>query len=626
MNGQDIKQEVQQATDIVRLIGEHVALRPRGKEFVGLCPFHDDKRPSLNVSPAKQIYKCFSCGEGGDVFSFVMEYHKMGFRDALQHLAERANITLPKFAGGPDDPSSGPSPRQRIAKANEQAQAFFRRVLQDPQHGRIARDYLAERGISDDMIGAFGIGYAPDRWDGMVEAIGRRGWDRRAFAMAGLIADRSSGDGQYDRFRHRLMFPICDGMGRPIAFGGRVLDGGTIEDKSDAKYLNSPETPLFNKSATLFGLHLARKPIIDSRTAVVVEGYTDVIACHQAGLGNVVATLGTALTDQHAQPLRPLCDRVVLVFDADEAGQRAADRAVEVFFREPLDVCVAVLPDRLDPADLLAQDDGAERWAAVIERAADAMQFQFQRFAAQFEAIDTLAGRRKLAEQYLQLLGRLGFRQLDPMRRAMVIPRLADLLRLSPEVVDDLLRRASATGPAGQRGAAEATSVDAPPSPRTLAERQIVGCLLEQSEAFEMVLADGRPLQELLSPDDLTDPAARSVFAAILDRRRQSLPMHTGDLRVMLDDEMLIRQALDWAMDIERTTDGRADRIESLLQEAAGAVLRGRAEHDYQEQVSTLRNQAAQQQAQDAEAERLALAVAHRRAHPSTGRIPRIRN
>ena len=323
---EDQKIQVQQATDIVRLIGEQVSLRPKGKEFAGLCPFHDDKNPSMFVSPAKQIYKCFSCGAGGDVFTFVTQYHKMTFPEALSFLAERAGIRL-EARGGRGGGEAKQGERGRISQANTLAVGFFRALYRHAEHGRSGREYVAKRGISPEMVEAFEIGYAPDRWDGLSMTIAQKNWDLGAFELAGLVKARERGgepasgeaSGHYDRLRHRLIFPIFDAIGRPIAFGGRKL-----READEPKYLNSPETALFNKSATLYGLHLAKKPIIDSRTAVIVEGYTDVIACHQAGVRNVVATLGTALTAEHVRELRRYAEQVVLVFDGDAAVRKPA--------------------------------------------------------------------------------------------------------------------------------------------------------------------------------------------------------------------------------------------------------------------------------------------------------------
>jgi DNA primase len=441
----DLKEKVQAATDIVRLIGEQVALRPKGREFVGLCPFHDDKSPSMFVNPAKQIYKCFSCGAGGDAFSFQMNYHKMTFPEAIRHLAERAGIAIE------DDRSTGagdgrPSDRKRIAAANEQALGFFRTLLKHPEHGRIARDYIDKRGISPQMVTDFQVGYAPDRWDGLATMVGGKGWDRQAFELAGLLKPRREGNGVYDALRHRLIFPICDSLGRPIAFGGRKL-----RDEDEPKYLNSPETVLFNKSRTLYGLHLAKKDIIASRTAVIVEGYVDVIACHQAapgGVRNVVATLGTALTAEHVAELRRYAERVVLIFDADAAGEKAADRAVELFLTGDLDVCIAELPHgpggaKMDPGEMLFLEEGPDLWLGAISAAKDALEYQFDRVRRQLDAASGVTGRQRVAEEFLTRVGQMGIARSGSLRRALVIQRLAGLLHMGEAQIDGLLKAAA---------------------------------------------------------------------------------------------------------------------------------------------------------------------------------------
>ena len=234
--GNDQKLQIQQATDIVRLIGEQISLQPKGKEFVGLCPFHNDKRPSLSVSPAKQIYKCFACSAGGDVFSFVMNYHKMTFPETLKYLAERAGIKLESAKRSWGEQAESATDRQQIVRANELAVRYYASVLKQPD-SRVARDYIQQRGISAAMVEVFQIGYAPDQWDGLSLVIGQRGWDRRGFELAGLISQRKQGNGHYDRLRHRLIFPILDALGRPVAFGGR-----RIREEDEPKYLNSPET------------------------------------------------------------------------------------------------------------------------------------------------------------------------------------------------------------------------------------------------------------------------------------------------------------------------------------------------------------------------------------------------
>ncbi len=625
----DAKRQVLEATDIVRMIGEHVALRPRGKEFIGLCPFHDDKNPSMYVSPVKQIYKCFSCGAGGDVFSFTMDYHKMSFPEAMKHLADRAGIQLPDRPSGGGAASGGggstSDDKQRIAAANANALQFFRTLLGHEEYGKIARDYLASRSISDQMIETFAIGYAPDRWDGLAQTIDSRKWDRRGFEMAGLITNRPTGDGCYDRFRHRLIFPILDGTGRPIAFGGRVLAGNTRDDASDAKYLNSPETPVFNKSATLYGLHAAKQPIIRSHTAVIVEGYTDVIACHQAGVCNVVATLGTALTRQHAQALRHFCDRVVLVFDADEAGQKAADRALEVFFGERMDVSIVVLPEGLDPADLLSRDEGVDQWNDAIANAADAMAFHFARVRHAAEQVDTLAGKQRIYEDYIRRIAQLGASQLAPERRGMVIHQIAGLMHLDAATVDEMLRKAAPRRAYTATQTEQSTEQAPTPTDRIHAERLIVGCVLAQPNLFHETMPDGRSFDEAIVPSDLEHEDLRNVYQVVHDHLAESEMMTIADIRMKLEDDALVRLASDLQLEAERLTEQSSDRLAATLAAAYKALSQLQQDKEYEWNKMKLR----EEQPVDEDditvlARRLDLARQHAQTHPSAKRTPRV--
>ncbi|MAE60700.1 MAG: DNA primase [Planctomycetaceae bacterium] len=614
MNNDDVKRQVQQATDIVALIGEQVSLRARGREFVGLCPFHDDKKPSLNVVPAKQIFKCFACGAGGDVFSFVIDYHKMTFPEAMRHLADRANIRLPAYRGQRD--GDGPSMRERLLGANQQALQYFQRQLQDDQAGQAARQYIASRRISDEMVRDFQFGYAPDGWEHLVNAIAANRWDGATFEQLGLIGARDNGSGYFDRLRHRLIFPICDALGRPVAFGGRKL-----REEDEPKYLNSPETALFNKSATLFGLDLAKKPIIDAHTAVIVEGYTDVIACHQAGARNVVATLGTALTVEHARELRRFCDRAILIFDADEAGQKAADRALEVFFHEPLDIQIGILPDGLDPADLLAKDNGLSMWKQSCDDAVDVMTFAFGRLVDAYDQTDTMAGRQRLVEDYLRRLVQLGYRQLDPIRRGMVIPRLTDLLRIDAGALNDVIRKIG--------GATRSRETDVAPesaaklNARRRAEQQLVGCLLNRPELFHATMPDGRSLDESVLPDDMEHEPTRVIYEVVHQWLVDHEPSEEMTLRGMMDGEREFRDALDLQDEADRLNDSDPTRIEQNLRNAAAVICQTRADEAYAQQQQHVRD-AEEVDDDERDSRRLAMAVAHARANPSAARIPRV--
>ena len=429
------RDRVRDRADIVRIVGEHLRLIPKGREFVGLCPFHDDHSPSMSVVPAKQIFHCFSCGAGGDVFTFVQKYHRMEFREALEYLAERVGIELTRAAQEPKGGAAGPGRRDVIA-ANAFALAFFRKCLTHEAAGKLARDAIASRGIAPEMVEAFMLGAAPDNWEGLATAAQKHGISPAALVAAGLAKPRATGGGHFDMFRKRLIFPIADQAGRPIAFGARKLD-----PDDEPKYLNSPESAVFNKSATLYGLAQAARTIQKTGRAIITEGYTDTIACHQAGFTNAVATLGTAFTTEHARLLRRLCDTVVLVFDADEAGQRAADRATEVLFAVDLDVKVALPPEgglAKDPDELLKQPGGPQAFAAALDGAIDLLAFRYQRLGARLREAGPAAVQRAVEEE-LSTLSDLGLRQASPIRRQLVLRTLAGVTGLTPGLLAQLL-------------------------------------------------------------------------------------------------------------------------------------------------------------------------------------------
>jgi DNA primase len=428
--GNQDRDRVLAATDLVALIGEHLQLRPKGREHVGLCPFHEDSRPSFSVVTHKErpFYNCFACGEAGSAIDFMMKFHRMSFPEALQELARRANIELSTTFEETKDGTS----RKELLAASERAAKWYRRLLLDESDGRLARETLEARGITEEMSERFMLGVAPDAWDGLARKVvdlskhARMG-DRpdiafEAFVATALLRPRKERDGHYDTFRNRLIFPIADEFGHPIAFGGRAIAPG-----DEPKYLNSPENPLFDKSRTLYAYHLAKKTIIDEGHAIVVEGYTDAIACHQAGITNVVATLGTALTRHHASRLERICNRVTLVFDGDVAGQRAADRAVEVFFNSKIDLAICTLPDGEDPDGLLKEAEGEQRFRAALEGARDVLDHLVQGFRKSWTESTGVSARQQSIEAMLDRLTGLGFDTLDTVRRHLILDRIASL-------------------------------------------------------------------------------------------------------------------------------------------------------------------------------------------------------
>jgi DNA primase len=586
---------VRDATDLVGLISEHVALRQRGREYIGLCPFHEDHRPSFAVVTHKgnAFYKCHACGAGGDCFTFVTRLHKMDFPEALRFLAERAGIELTPRAGAPR--SDGPTLTD-LRNAAQFACEFFQRTLREPVAGLAARDAIANRGIRDEMVERFMIGAAPDGYDGFLKTLRGKSTAIETAASIGLLKRRDD-QRVYDAFRNRLIFPICDEVGRPVAFGGRIIDPA-----DSPKYLNSAESRLFQKSRTLFGLHVAKHAIGRSKQAIVTEGYTDVIACHQAGIENVVGTLGTALTREHAHQLSRLCDTVVLVFDGDEAGKRAADRAVQIFFAEPVDVRICVLPDNADPDDLLRQPDGVKRFNDAVERGVDAMRYKLLRMLEQLGEDSGLSARQKHLTTFLGELADLGFGAVQGTRKRFLFTELADLFKLPIREIERAMPRRSARAAVSTN---ESTSgqTDAAPAPdsllatagepfalsraRRLAERDFLALMLfDPTVALEttILLADGeRPVGEAFGVSEFLDPPARRIADVVLPRLR------SGEVPTM--QQILAAVEADDAHDLASSLYFEGQRMAgadeatfSAALRAAATALRNRIDRELYEQ------------------------------------------
>ena len=367
---QSTLEQIRAANDIVDVIGAHMPLKRNGANFVCLCPFHKEKSPSFNVNPSRQIFRCFGCGKGGDVFSFVKEYENLDFMDAVRRLAERARIPLEMD----NDPAARDqrSIKDQLLKLHEAITQRWQQCLAGEAAGQVARDYLERRGVSADAIREFRIGAAPEAWDDTVNWAKSKGFSPELCEAAGLILRRDSG-GWYDRFRGRLMFPICDEQGRVIAFSGRVLQG----DEKQAKYVNSPETPIFSKGRVLFGLDKAKRAILDAGKAILAEGQLDTIACHAAGIRNVVAPQGTAFTADQARVLKRYVDEVVLCFDGDKAGRNAVIRALDPLLAAGLAIRVASIPPPDDP-DSWIRAHGAESFRTLLDRAQGVFDFHLQ--------------------------------------------------------------------------------------------------------------------------------------------------------------------------------------------------------------------------------------------------------
>lgn len=476
-------EQILDATDLVALIGERVALKRVGKEFVGLCPFHNDHRASLTVSPSKRIFKCFSCGAGGDALRFVQMFERVGFRQALELLANRAGIDLAQGSG----PHRDDAQREELRRVMKWARSHFMRNLAQTPAGQAARQYALRRGMTDATLERFGIGFAADAWDDLILAARRAGVPQQALQKAGLI---TTGESQkiYDRFRNRLMFPIADTMGRVLAFGGRTLGD------DPAKYLNSPETELFSKSRVLFAMDQTRLAIAAKKSAIVVEGYLDAVLLVQAGVEYVVATLGTAFADAQIKIIKPYCERLYLCFDGDAAGLRAADRACEIAVRSGLDIRVVILPEGEDPADCI-QRHGPDVFNNYLQTARSALHFKWEQTQTAFESGG--GSRRTAIEAYLAfVVGVCDSGAVDPVEQGLLLGRLSELLGLPAEQVYSYvgaLRRQRRSQKSKTDGAAPADSRSTGPKiPAGLesAVEELLGLLVRSSECMQLVNDD----------------------------------------------------------------------------------------------------------------------------------------
>ncbi len=497
MTPREFAERVREQTDIVRIISDYVALRKRGSNYMALCPFHRERTPSFAVHPVKQIFKCFGCGQGGDVFAFVMRMEGCSWWEAVCLIAEKQGIPIPSLAAhkSTSDREARIEWQRRLAQINAWACEFFERCLHEPK-GEAARVYLAARGISPDAIRRFHLGYAPESWTALSEYLLARRVTREELERSGLVVLREDRRGYYDRFRHRLIFPIRDLQGRIVGFGGRAL--GTEEPK----YLNSPETALYTKGRHLFGLFDARDAIRRMGQAILVEGYFDWLALLEYGIENVVATLGTALTDEHVRLLRRYAERVVLNFDADVAGRQAMSRNLERLIHGGLEVSIVCLPEGEDP-DSFVRRFGAAAYRERIAAAAHYLDFLLDEAlrGAVFPLSPSIQARAlKLVLPYVAGIP-------DAIERSATADRVAGRLGMESALVREAVKRYRRALSAGDRGedVLEPISAEAAPDV-TESERLLLEILLHADDKVRAQL-----LAEL-EPDDVRGLASERIF------------------------------------------------------------------------------------------------------------------
>jgi DNA primase len=456
---QDSVERVKQAADIVEVISAHTDLRRQGARYTGLCPFHDERTPSFSVEPTEKLYHCFGCGVGGDVIKFVEEKDGLNFAEAVELLADRYGVELEREQEDPRAEAKRQR-RRRLEQLLDRAAAFYSSYLWESEEAGKARDYLARRGLREEGLRSFGVGYAPSAWDKLLVRGQRAGFSVEELRGVGLVQRGRSG-GDYDRFRERIMFPIRDRRGRVLGFGGRAM-----REDQGAKYVNTAETEFFHKSQILYGVDQAKAAIAKAGRAVVVEGYTDVLALHQAGIEEAVGVMGTAITEEQVAALSGMVEEVVLALDADAAGQEAMLRAQRVAAGRRMRLRVAAMPAGEDPAEMMAASEGAERFRALLREAEELTAFQVGLVLSRTDVGSPVERDRALAEVAPVLAG-MG----ETAGREDLVRRVAERLDLDPAMVMGRVVAATpASGGREQQNSAPAPQRSVAPPPRRQGE------------------------------------------------------------------------------------------------------------------------------------------------------------
>lgn len=514
--------ELTARTDIVELVSHYVSLKRQGANYFGLCPFHNEKSPSFSVSPDKQIYHCFGCGAGGGVINFVMRAEGLEFRDAVQFLAGRCGMKVPQDKADP----RAARRRERLLALMKDAARFYYDTLWMPEYTPMQR-YFAGRGLTRKTMNRFGLGYAPDSFHATMDAMQKKGYTKEELVDAGL-AVRSEKGAVYDKFRGRVMFPIIDVRGQVIAFGGRVMDD------SKPKYLNSPDTRIFHKGRNLFALNLAKKTHKDY--FILAEGYMDVIALHQAGFDSAVASLGTALTDEQARLIARYTKKIIISYDADGAGQAAAQRAIDILKKADLQVNVLRIPGAKDPDEFI-KAKGAEAFRRLIEHSEGHNAYRLEQIAAQFDLTED-DQRIAFVQQAARMLAGI---QRD-VEREVYLGRAAKMAGVTVASMEVEVKRAMGQRQRRARSAEHRTIravvQNAQPKDRALHYPDMKAGRAEEG-ILGLIFADPSligPLAERLRPEDFTAPVLAKIYARALELDRQGAPIAVSGYEGYLDD------------------------------------------------------------------------------------------
>jgi len=511
--------EIRERTDIVEVVSSYLSLKRSGVNHQGLCPFHQEKSPSFNVNSARQIFHCFGCGVGGNVFSFLMRMEGLSFPDAVRRLGEKVGVEVEEEAVSPEEVRRRDE-RERILRINEVAGEFYQQLLLTDEEGAPGRRYLRQRGYESEIVRTFQLGFAPGGWESLAKHLTGKSFSSEDSQKAGLVRPGKQERGDYDLFRNRLLFPIHDLQGRMVAFGGRVLDD------SLPKYINSPETAVYHKGQTLYGLYQARDAMRHNGEALVVEGYFDVLALHRAGFSGAVATCGTALTADHARLLKRYADKILLIFDEDAAGRQATFRAMDALVPAGLSVSVVTMPVGEDP-DSLLKEKGEEGFRLCLDAARPVLEvFIEDQLRVNDESVE---GRARAAEQVLERIKRLP----GDLERSLYVKRLAELTGLDVELLKSKVRGGVPALKQG-RTPTQSNRVRKPAAETGQTQKYLLRLMLMDDQQRRLVRQEGtadlfiddlfRELADyLLSREDEQGNLPDDLIDAALDADQQSL-------------------------------------------------------------------------------------------------------
>lgn len=562
----DSREQVRQAVDIVDLVGTYMPLRRQGANFVGICPWHDDTKPSLQVNQARQSWKCWVCNDGGDIFSFVMRREGIDFREALEMLADRAGVVLQSQAATARPEAGSPGDKKTLYAACAWAEQQFQQCLNRSADAEVARKYFSDRSVNSESAKRFHLGFSPDSWQWLLDRARSTPFSPEVLEAAGLLGKSPNSGRFYDRFKGRVIFPIRDPQGRPIGFGGRILPEFATE--TSAKYINSQETRLYSKSEQLYALDLAADPARKTQNVIVMEGYTDVIMAHQFGLQTAVAVCGTALTERHIRVLRRYCDTITLVLDGDEAGQRRTNEILELFVASEVDLRILTLPEGLDPCDYLL-DSGADAMQSLLNQALDAFEHAVRSRTQGIDLLRDTHRANQALEQLLTTISKAPRMSKDTsssrlLRERQIIARLARDFRIDESTLRTRIGELRKATPVTRVKATETPRPRLSVSDLDPCDAELIELLTQHPELADDALA-------AILPDELSSRPTRTIYETYQVVLSKGEPVEFNRILTELDDPQLKNLLV--------SLDEQATKKEKHVQEDAASRLRWLIEH-----------------------------------------------